>query len=280
MKKWIVFLLIVAMMNSLVCYAEEPEVEEVIIEDEIQSPEAELDILPQDDSLLLDNEETLELLPETDIDLDELLSGGEFSSDSSTYDDEAVSNEVNVDNTNIGPYDQRIKDNYKRCLKLLKEKDGRDSFSGWCGQYVRYQLQVNDIWYKTNPDNFNGNQVYYSMIADAETQTGYIQKKYEGKNCLYDIIQERGNKVENIVVSWFKQSTGTQENPGVGHTNFIYGIIDGIVYFSESYTFDGWNVKEGEPLKLSIDEFMNRYNNTHVYAIGAVLFVPKVISAR
>ena len=279
MKKWIAFLLIVAMMNSLVCYAEEPEVEEleVIIGGDIQRPEAELDIIPQDDSLLLDNEETLDLLPETDIDLDELLSDAEYSSDGSTYDDEAVSNEINVDNTNIGPYDQRIKDNYKRCIKLLKENDGRDSFSGWCGQYVRYQLQVNDIWYKTNPDNFNGNQVYYSMVADAETQTGYIQKKYEGKNCLYDIIQERGNIVENIVVSWYKESKGTPENPGVGHTNFIYGIIDGIVYFSESYTFDGWNVEEGEPLKLSIDDFMNRYNQTHVYAIGAVLFVPKVI---
>lgn len=96
MKKWIAFLLIIAMMNSLVCYAEEPEVEEleVIIEDEIQSPEAELDIIPQDDSILLDNAGTLDLLPETDIDLDELLSDAEYSSDGSTYDDEAVSNEV------------------------------------------------------------------------------------------------------------------------------------------------------------------------------------------
>lgn len=96
MKKWIAFLLIVAMMNSLVCYAEEPEVEEleVIIGGDIQRPEAELDIIPQDDSLLLDNEETLDLLPETDIDLDELLSDAEYSSDGSTYDDEAVSNEV------------------------------------------------------------------------------------------------------------------------------------------------------------------------------------------
>lgn len=182
------------------------------------------------------------------------------------------------DNQPVGPYDETIKENYKKCLTKLKNNDGgRSSFSGWCGQYTRYQLEVSGINYVSSTNVFNGNKIYYGMVDNAVTNTGYIQKKYEGENCINDIIRDYGNKVENIVVSWYKQNGHSINDPGFGHTHFINGIIDGMVYLSESYSASGLNVQEGYPIKLSIDEYMARYNHNHDHAIGAILFLPEVL---
>ena len=175
-----------------------------------------------------------------------------------------------VSAASFNPYGDLISATYAACLL----QNGGNSFSGWCGRYVCLQLDQLGIGYIVNSDaSCNGNMIYYEMQENAKTGAGYTQKKYPGNNCLYDIINQYGNKVENIVLSWTHQYSGygySDGNPGYGHTNFIYGIIDDVVYFSES--FNGYGYSEGDPQALSVSDFMSRYNTYYGNAIGAVLF--------
>ncbi len=147
-----------------------------------------------------------------------------------------------------------------------------NSYNGWCGQYVLDQLSANGIGYVTNGGSCNGNQIYYSIVDGAKTSGGYTQVKFGGNNALYDIVNRYGSTVENIVVSFTHQSGHSDSNPGAGHTNFLYAIVDGNIYFSESY--GGYGYKEGDPQVLSIGQYMSRYNNSYGNIIGAVVYEP------
>jgi hypothetical protein len=105
------------------------------------------------------------------------------------------------------------------------------------------QLNGNGIGYVTNGGSCNGNQIYYSMVDGAKTSGGYTQVKYGGNNALYDIVNRYGTTVENIVVSFTHRSGHSDSNPGAGHTNFLYAIVDGNIYFSERYDGYGSSIR-------------------------------------
>ena len=171
-------------------------------------------------------------------------------------------------------YSSKIRQVYNTCLN---DKNNGNSYNGWCGRYVLHQLEVNGINY-VGSGTFNGNEIYYDMVDGATTSSGYIQKKFSGNNALYDIVNQYGSLVENIVVSFTYQYGYSNSNPGAGHTNFIYAIADGMVWFSESYT--GVLGNEGSPICISLADYMRRYNSSYGNIIGAVYYMPGYTSIR
>lgn len=186
---------------------------------------------------------------------------------------------MNTAQAEVGPYDSIINSTYSEALSRANADVGISKFDGWCGLYVRLQLDVLGIGHVPGGALGNGRDVYGNLTAEATTSTGYKQKKYPGNNCLYDIVNAYGNKVENIVISFDHQygkdkygNPYSSANPGAGHVVFIHGIIDNVVYFSESYSSSGYGFTEGTPVKLSLSAFMSRYNGNNGDAIGAVVF--------
>lgn len=141
-----------------------------------------------------------------------------------------------------------------------------------CTEYVKFQLNALGITSKDEKDiGGNGTKMYY-LVEEGLTSTGYTKTKYEGSNCVYNIVSAyNGANVYNILISWYHGFRNTYESPGPGHVVFIHAIIDGIMYYSESYpTGDG--ILEGQPRINSIQNFYNEYNGYYGNAVGAVVF--------
>ena len=166
----------------------------------------------------------------------------------------------------------RIINQINATFARAKELSGRSSFYEWCTEYVKYQLLALGITSTADKDiRGNGTQMYY-YVDPGTTSTGYKKIKYEGSNCIYEIIADHpGMNVYNILVSWWHGYRMTDSNPGNGHVMFIHAIIDGYIYYSESYkTGDG--ILEGQPRISSIEKFYSIYNDYYGHAVGAVLF--------
>ncbi|MBE6544456.1 MAG: hypothetical protein E7675_08655, partial [Ruminococcaceae bacterium] len=147
------------------------------------------------------------------------------------------------------------------------------SYKGYCGTFIIDQLKALKIGYLSNGGSLNGNK-WFVNLKSGVTSYGYTQIKYEGNNCLYDIVEaNEGCAVYNIVISFTYQLGYSYEKPGAGHALLIYAISDGYVYFTENFTFDG--IKEGGMIKLSLIDFYERFNADYGVAIGAVHFVNK-----
>ena len=120
------------------------------------------------------------------------------------------------------------------------------------------------------PDTYwNGSRWYYNLKSNAKTSTGYVQKKYSGKSCLTKIVNaNNGKNVYNIVVSFPKSY---RSSSSVGHVLFIHAIIDGKVYYSDNYRYQG--KPEGSVIVKSVSEFTNYFSSNYGGITGAVHFV-------
>lgn len=155
---------------------------------------------------------------------------------------------------------QLAESNYKAALK----KVGRSSFHGYCGDAVSWQLQMLGI--TTKFVGANGNGQYDAYKNDTYSTGGYRIHAYSAasynlKEAL-NILSENGTKnAYNILVGF--QRTNTTAGRKYGHVVFIYGIIDGMVYFVESFTetFGGKKYPEGKCIALTIDQFAKYYNS-------------------
>lgn len=99
MKKWIAIILLIAMLGSMVCYADVSETEElgIILEDDRQSSEDELEIEMEssgltEDSVILLDDVSLESSDLIGLELDTKLAGNEFEVDSSDF---VLANSIN-----------------------------------------------------------------------------------------------------------------------------------------------------------------------------------------
>ena len=170
----------------------------------------------------------------------------------------------------------RIIDQINATFAKAKQLSGRSSFYEWCTEYVKYQLLALGITSKSDNDiRGNGTQMY-GYVNPGTTSTGFKKVKYEGSNCIYDIINDHpGMNVYNILVSWWHGYRMTDSNPGNGHVMFIHAIIDGVIYYSESYkTGDG--ILEGQPRISTVEKFYSIYNSYYGHAVGAVLFYGEI----
>ncbi len=149
----------------------------------------------------------------------------------------------------------------------IRARRGR-SYSGWCGQYVKDQLNEMQIGFYGS-GSYNGNRWLTTLVTDGITSYGYKQVKYYGKDCLEDILNANGGVAYNIVISFnaFYSASSGAYNP-YGHVLLINAIIDDTVYYSES--FNSSRGKEGAPQVESLAKFKNYYYKYFDDPIGAI----------
>ena len=154
---------------------------------------------------------------------------------------------------------QLVESTYKAALKAV----GRQSFRGWCGSAVDWQVQTLGI--TTKVVGANGNDQYDKYKNSAYSSGGYRIKAYPASS--YDLkealnaISDNGTKnAYNILVGF--QKTNTTAGQKYGHVVFIHAILDGIVYFTESFsiTIAGKKYAEGKCVAVTIDQFAYHYN--------------------
>lgn len=135
------------------------------------------------------------------------------------------------------------------------------SFKDLCGVYVTFQLKALGIFSDMKSYCGNGNEWYHG-VGQQHVSGNYNLKKYPGAHCIEDIIREKGSSVFNIVVSFSKGR--------FGHVMFIHAIINGRIYFTDSYKFN--NIEARKLHVLSIPGFKMHYANKGYKFIGALHF--------
>lgn len=143
---------------------------------------------------------------------------------------------------------------------IYELKKGK-SFKDLCGVYVTFQLKALGIFSDMKSYCGNGNE-WYSSVGQQHVSGNYNLKKYPGAYCLEDIIRNNGNSAYNIVVSFSKGR--------FGHVMFIHAIINGRIYFTDSYKFN--NIESRKLHVLSIPSFKMHYANKGYKFIGALHF--------
>ena len=154
---------------------------------------------------------------------------------------------------------QQVESTYKAALKAV----GRYSFRGWCGAAVDWQLQMLGI--TTKVIGANGNDQFDQYKNQEYSSGGYRIRAYSARNYTLkealNTVSENGTKdVYNILVGF--QKTNTTAGQKYGHAVFIHAILDGIVYFTESFsiTIAGKTYSEGKCVAVTIDQFANHYS--------------------
>lgn len=134
------------------------------------------------------------------------------------------------------------------------------SFHGFCGTMVAYQLRHAKI--TKYVDKMDGNQMFDLYKNMQVTSGGYRVKPYSAKNYSLEealnAVSHNGTKdVYNILVGF--QWTNTEAGALFGHAVFINGIVDGTVYFVESYN-SAIAGSEGSVATVSIERFASYYD--------------------
>lgn len=163
------------------------------------------------------------------------------------------------------PEQKRVEKLAEATYKAALRRAGMRSFHGWCGASVDYQLLelgiINKIIGANGNDQFNlyKNEKYTSggyRIRDV-----YSARVYTLASALNDVTQNGTRDVYNLLVGF--QSTSTTAGRKYGHACLIFGIVDGVVYFTESFgtTFNGKYYPEGTVISGTIDQFVRYYNS-------------------
>lgn len=159
----------------------------------------------------------------------------------------------------------------EKTYTAAKKRARRRSFKGRCGAYVNHQLVVLGI--NTKYIAANGNREF-DVYRKMKTSSGgysilaFTAKKYTLKSALRAIEAQDPN-ARNILIGFEKGTSKAGRR--YGHTLFIHGIEDGMVYFSDSYAqkVDGKKYKEGEAIVCSIDTFAALYKK---YRLDGVIW--------
>ena len=159
---------------------------------------------------------------------------------------------------------QQITDTYQVALS----SSNRYSFRGSCGAYANWHTYLLGI--NTGFSAANGNQ-QYDLYKDLEYSTGghRVQAlpgtQYTMKEAL-NLLSDNGKKnVFNVLVGF--QRTNTTAGQKYGHVAYVHAILDGKIYYSESYstTINGKYYAEGSPIVLTIDQFCKYYASWTTY---------------
>jgi hypothetical protein len=137
---------------------------------------------------------------------------------------------------------------------------GKTSFHGTCGLMVSHQLY--NLGINRKRIVFDGND-HYDYYADLEKTTGgyyiypYPAEGYTLKEALLAVSHDGMRDVMNVLVGF--QWTNTEAGSKYGHVVLINGIVDGTVYFVESFDCSLGGA-EGTVLTCSIEEFAKYYD--------------------
>lgn len=154
------------------------------------------------------------------------------------------------------------------------ESAEQESFNGYCGRMTSYQLFHMGI----NPGVLfaDGNKQYETYSTMKKTNNGYYictysAQEYTLEDALNTICQNGTKDVYNILVGF--EWTSTEAGQQYGHAVVINGILNGQVYFVESY----YNQEENEEspvIVCSIPEFAAMYESWTLFE-GVIHFAGK-----
>ena len=148
----------------------------------------------------------------------------------------------------------------KQSYRYATSRSGQSSFHGLCGTMVAYQLRYLGITKSVN--KCDGNKMYDRYKNQQVTTGGFYTTPYSGKKYSLEealnAISRNGTKdVYNILVGF--EWTNTEAGGKFGHAVLINGILDGTVYFVESFD-SAIGGAEGNVIALSIPAFVKYYN--------------------
>ncbi len=153
---------------------------------------------------------------------------------------------------------QELIDLYQEC----RRQSGRYSFDGYCGSLVSWQLYLLGI--TSEMLGANGNTHYDNHKYSDYTSGGYRVRAYSGWEFgleeSLNLITDNGTRdAYNVLVGF--ERTHTAAGSRYGHAMLITAIIDGVIYFTESYpvTINGTFYREGAPITCTIEEFVRYY---------------------
>lgn len=135
------------------------------------------------------------------------------------------------------------------------------SFSGYCGTMVGYQTYLMGIDTELTPTN--GCDAYEKYCKQSITSGGYGVTAYSARN--YSIreamaaVSAEGPAYDMLLC--FQKGSNTPDGLKYGHCVFINAVIDGTVFFCESYPFWVGNkrIPEGNVVECPMDEFCRVY---------------------
>lgn len=166
---------------------------------------------------------------------------------------------------------------YKKCLRTAN----KESFAGFCGLMTSHQLYNMGINDTLIVQDGNKQYDYYKNLE--LTTGGYYVKPYSATDYslfqALNTISQNGNRdVYNLLVGF--QWTDTEAGGIYGHAVLINAILDGTVYFVESfnYCFGKLSCKEGKMLTCSIKEFADYFDSWTRFE-GIIYFGQKQYSA-
>lgn len=156
----------------------------------------------------------------------------------------------------------QVESDYKKALSLR----GWSSFYGYCNIAVAYQLLAKGVYTGSSPDyQGGGSQWYYDYRDEKSTSGGYNVVTVGGSNCIDELISKYGDNLTNIAVSY-----GTGGSSGSTHVVVISAIIDGEVYFTDSFRYG--SSPEGGCRVWSLDFFKSEYRRMNGNPYGLVYF--------
>ncbi|MCR5781310.1 MAG: dockerin type I repeat-containing protein [Clostridia bacterium] len=151
---------------------------------------------------------------------------------------------------------------------------GRSSFHGYCNLATAYQLLVKGV-YSGGLDYSGGGDTWYSYYSGItarnpsyRTSGGYYVVTYGGSDCLASLIADYGSDIRNVAYC-----LGTGGTSGTTHVMLISGLINGYVYFADSfgYYYNGYK-SEGTAMRMPLSEFISAYVKMNGYPHGCVYF--------
>ena len=174
---------------------------------------------------------------------------------------------VSAEETEIQQLRRNITSHYYRTLSIY----GGESLKGFCGGLASYQLYFLGV--NSYPVMADGKNQYDCYAGKSYTDTGYQIRSYSAQDysleeALNAITHGGTWNAYNILIGF--QTTDTEAGSQYGHAVVIYGIIDGMVYFTESFntTYVG---AAGNPGVCTISQFAALYDSWAQFE-GAILF--------
>ena len=151
------------------------------------------------------------------------------------------------------------KDSYLKSLASA----GQESFHGMCGQMVSHQLYhlgINKYAVSMDGRDQYDYYLYRTKTTGGRPIAAYGMEDYSLKEALNAVSSNGTRNVRNILVGF--EWTNTEAGGQFGHVVLINGILDGKVYFVESFTFsvEGKIYNEGDVVECSIDSFVKYFN--------------------
>lgn len=138
-------------------------------------------------------------------------------------------------------------------------KEDAESLKGYCGLLASYQLYHRGI--NTWRRSADGKDYYDIYSAMNYTDGGYAPRAYSAQeHTLAEALNKASNygtlEIYNVLACFEK--TDTEAGQKYGHVVFIYGIIDGKLYFTEGGNMMG--MEAGTAMECTIAQFAASYD--------------------